>query len=264
VGLTHAVWDTFPVTTLAILQARMASSRFPGKVLAPMAGQPMVIRQLERIQRAMTLDGIVVATSTDAHDDELAEAVRAAGYPVVRGPLEDVLARFIAVIEEFTPDTVVRLTADCPLISPVVIDAVVTRFHECGADYVSNTMVPTFPDGLDVEVVRAQVLREVAGIATDPPEREHVTLGVYRRPDRYRIENVRREGDLSSLRWTVDTPDDYAFVSAIYNELHPLKPDFDLPDVLAYLERHPERSRTEADAMRNAALQGLDTGAMNA
>ena len=250
--------------TLAIVQARMTSTRFPGKVLAPLAGQPMVIRQLERIQRATTLDGIVVATSRDPSDDELAAAVEAIGVPVVRGSLDDVLARFIAVIDVYEPATVVRLTADCPLISPAVIDRVVTRFQESEADYVSNSLTPTYPDGLDVEVVKAVVLREVARIATDPPEREHVTLGVYRRHDQYRVENVAGDIDLSGLRWTVDTPEDYAFVSAIYDELYPQQPDFDLPDVLAYLERHPERGRTEADATRNAALQGLDTGAMNA
>lgn len=252
------------MSTLAIVQARMTSTRFPGKVLAPLAGKPMVLRQLERIQRARTLDAVVVATSSDPSDDELAAVIERAGVPVVRGSLDDVLARFIAAIDVFGPDTVVRLTADCPLTSPAVIDLVVNAFRASDADYTSNTMTPTYPDGLDVEVVKAAVLREVASIATDPAEREHVTLGVYRRHDHYRIENVTAERDLSSLRWTVDTPDDYAFVRGVYDDLLPAKEDFDLDDVLDYLARHPERRRTEADAARNAALAGLDTGAMNA
>ena len=252
------------MTTLAIVQARMSSTRYPGKVLAPLAGQPMILRQLERIQRAETLDAIVVATSTDASDDELAEIVKANGFDVVRGDLNDVLARFIRVIDLYQPETVVRLTADCPLISPKVIDEVVARFNQGDCDYASNTMTPTYPDGLDVEVVKAGVLREVADMSTDGHEREHVTLGVYRRPEKYRIANVAGDVDLSHLRWTVDTPDDFAFVAAVYGELYPAKPDFDLADVLAYLERHPERTRTETDATRNAALTGLDTGAMNA
>ena len=115
-----------------------------------------------------------------------------------------------------------------------------------------------------MEVVRASVLREVARSATDPPEREHVTLGVYRRHDRYRVENVIGSRDLSHLRWTVDTPADFAFVTRVYEALLPVTADFDLEDVLAYLEQHPEFSRTDADAARNAALTGLDTGAMNA
>ena len=251
------------VKTLAVLQARMTSTRFPGKVVADLAGQPMLLRQIERMKRAETLDGIVLATSTEPSDDPLEELGRSAGIPVVRGSLDDVLDRFVRVIEKFEPDIVVRITGDCPLISPSVIDRVVLRYLESGADYVSNTMTPTYPDGLDVEVVKASVLREVAGTSTDKDEREHVTLGVYRRPDVFRIANVAGEVDLSHLRWTVDTPDDFAFVAAVYDELYPAKPDFDLADVLAYLERHPERTRTEADATRNAALAGLDTGAMN-
>ena len=250
------------MSTIAILQARMTSTRFPGKVLAPLAGSPLILRQLERLQRARTLDAIVVATSTDSSDDELVTVLEAAGYPVVRGDLNDVLARFIKVVDEFQPDVVVRLTADCPLASPAVIDKVVTAFHASGADYVSNTMSPTYPDGLDVEVVRAEVLREVARVATDPPEREHVTLGVYRRADRYRIENVANDVDYSALRWTVDTPEDYAFVSAVYDALYPTRPDFEFADVLALLHNNPEISRTDDAAPRNAALSGLDTGVM--
>ncbi|MBK9738913.1 MAG: glycosyltransferase family protein [Actinobacteria bacterium] len=252
------------MSTLAIVQARMTSTRFPGKVLAPLVGQPMVLRQLERVRRATTLDGVIVATSTDPTDDELTGVVEASGVPVVRGSLDDVLDRFITAMDVFEPEVVVRLTADCPLISPFVIDQVVEAFRASNADYVSNTMTPTYPDGLDVEVVRASVLREVARSATDPPEREHVTLGVYRRHDRYRVENVIGSRDLSHLRWTVDTPADFAFVTRVYEALLPVTADFDLEDVLAYLEQHPEFSRTDADAARNAALTGLDTGAMNA
>jgi len=252
------------VTTLAIVQARMSSTRYPGKVLAPIAGQPMILRQLERIQRAETLDGIVVATSTDATDDQLAQLVKANGFDVVRGDLNDVLARFIKVIDQYQPETVVRLTADCPLISPQVIDQVVARFDQGDCDYVSNTMTPTYPDGLDVEVLKASVLQKVAKTSIDKAEREHVTLGVYRNPDKYRIANFAGEVDLSDLRWTVDTPEDYVFIKEIYDELYLENPNFDIDDVMSYLQDHPERTRSANDAMRNEALIGLDTGAMNA
>ena len=252
------------MTTLAIVQARMSSTRYPGKVLAPIAGQPMILRQLERIQRAETLDGIVVATSIHASDDQLAQLVKANGFDVVRGDLNDVLARFIQVIDQYQPETVVRLTADCPLISPKVINQVVARLDQGDCDYVSNTMTPTYPDGLDVEVVKTSVLQEVYGTSTDKNEREHVTLGVYRQPDKYRIANFAGEVDLSDLRWTVDTPADYHFVKAIYEELYPKNPNFDIHDVMSYLQGHPERNRTTNDAIRNEALIGLDTGAMNA
>jgi len=248
--------------TLAILQARMSSTRFPGKVLSDLEGKPMVMRQIERISRAATLDGIVVATSTDSTDDKLTNILHSGGIKVVRGDLDNVLERFIKVIELYKPDTVVRLTGDCPLASWTVIDTVVDRFHEGDVEYASNTLTPTYPDGLDVEVVRADVLRDVAATSQDVAEKEHVTLGVYRRPDRYRVVNVTGDRDLSGLRWTVDNPEDFAFVREIYRELHRANPEFDVPEILDYLERHPERSRTSADATRNAALKGLYLGAM--
>ena len=224
----------------------------------------MILRQLERMHRAQTLDLIVVATSDDPSDDDLAEIIIDAGYDVVRGPLDDVLARFIRVIDEYQPDVVVRMTADCPLISPGVIDDVVRAFDLSDADYVSNTMVPTYPDGLDVEVVSARVLREVARASTDPDEREHVTLGVYRRADQFVVTNVTDPigDDHSNLRWTVDSADDFAFVSQVYEGLLAVNPTFEYSDVLEFLGRNPKLMRTNADAPRNAALDGLDTGVM--
>ena len=248
--------------TLAILQARMTSSRLPGKVVEPIEGAAMVLRQLERVSRAATLDQIVVATSDDPSDNELADLVTQAGYLVFRGDLHDVLARFVGVIDAFQPEVVVRLTADCPLISPRVIDLVVEQYHTSQADYVSNTMVPTFPDGLDVEVVAADVLRSVAAMSQDPDEREHVTLGVYRRVDDYAIENVidPTGRDNSELRWTVDNKDDLEFVRQVFAELG--ADPFDYDEVLELLEKSPSLSQTAADAPRNAALKGLQTGAM--
>lgn len=258
------------MTTLAVVQARMTSTRFPGKVLAPLMGEPMILRQLERVSRSRLIDDLVVATSTDPSDDPLVEVLQSAGYSVFRGSLDDVLARFIGAIDAFesstgrTADEVVRLTADCPLISPKVIDKVISAFRTSEADYLSNTMSPAYPDGLDVEVVKVTVLREVASVAIDPPEREHVTLGVYRRNDDYSIGNHADSRSNSDLRWTVDTPEDFFFVSQVFEELYPENPNFEYEDVLDYLRKYPERSRTERDAVRNAALQGIDTGAMNA
>lgn len=239
----------------------MTSSRLPGKVLEPIFGVPMIGRQIERLRRSSSLDGIVVATSVDPSDDELVSYLDSIDVPVVRGSLDDVLARFVDVLDQFSPDVVVRLTADCPLASPAVLDRVVSCFTP-GADYVSNTLEPTWPDGVDVEVVRASALRWVAAHSDDPHEHEHVTLGVYRRPEQFRCVNVAGDVDLSSLRWTVDNADDLAFVRAVYSELLPGKPEFDIDDVLALLQRRPELSRTSADSARNAALNGLETGAM--
>ncbi len=250
------------MTTLGILQARMTSSRLPGKVLEPILGVPMIGRQIERLARASSLDGLVVATSVDASDDELVAYLGTLGVPVVRGSLTDVLGRFVAMLDAYSPSVVVRLTADCPLASPAVLDQVVGEFHARALDYVSNTMVPTYPDGVDVEVVRADALRWVAANSDDPHEHEHVTLGVYRRPERFSVGNVVGDEDLSGLRWTVDNADDLAFVREVYSRLYPANPAFELADVLTLVRAEPELSRTTMDAARNAALDALDTGAM--
>ena len=250
------------MTTLGILQARMTSSRLPGKVLEPILGVPMIGRQIERLARASSLDGLVVATSVDASDDELVAYLDTLGVPVIRGSLADVLGRFVAVLDAFSPAVVVRLTADCPLASPAVLDQVVGEFHARDLDYVSNTMVPTYPDGVDVEVVRADALRWVAANSDDPHEHEHVTLGVYRRPEQFTVGNVAGDEDLSGLRWTVDNADDLAFVRKVYARLYPTNPEFELADVLTLVRAEPNLSRTTMDAARNAALDGLDTGAM--
>ena len=246
---------------LGILQARMTSSRLPGKVMEPIEGMPMIGRQIERLRRSELVDGLVVATSVDPSDDALVDYLATLEVPVVRGSLHDVLGRFIAVLDEFSPDVVVRLTADCPLASPAVVDRVVAAFGP-EVDYVSNTLTPTWPDGVDVEVVRSDALRWVAAHSEDPHEHEHVTLGVYRRPKQFRCANVEGDVDLSSLRWTVDNAEDLAFVQAVYGELLPSLPAFDVADVLDLLERRPQLSRTSSDAARNAALEGLDTGVM--
>lgn len=250
------------MTTVAILQARMTSSRLPGKVMLPVLGEPMILRQLERLLRASSIDLIVVATSEDESDDELAILLADHGYDYVRGSLDDVLARFVRAIDEYEPDVVVRLTADCPLASPAVIDAVVGEFLAADVDYLSNTLEASYPDGVDVEVVRPSALRWVAENSSDPHEHEHVTLGVYRRPEQFRVANFAGPRDLSHLRWTVDNADDLTFVRAVYEKLYPANPAFELDDVLDLLEREPSLARTSADSARNAALDGLDTGAM--
>lgn len=252
------------VSTVAVLQARMTSSRLPGKVMADLHGAPMIQRQLERVSRTDLIDELVVATSTDPSDDALADFVQELGFEVERGPLNDVLARYVQVIDRLEPSVVVRLTADCPLASPLVIDSVITGFRSGDYDYFSNTLQPAFPDGLDAEVVRSSALTWVNSNSTDTHEHEHVTLGVYRRPDRFRLGNLATDSNHSGLRWTVDNSDDLEFVRRVYGALFETNPHFEYADVLALLERQPELNRTTMDAARNAALQGLDTGAMNA
>ena len=173
----------------------------------PVGGRPMLAFMLARLE-SVRCDDLVVATSTDGRDDAVAEVAADAGVSVVRGSESDVLARFVAALDAHPADVVVRLTADCPLIDPEVVNEAIAVRAATGADYVSNTLVRTFPDGLDVEVLTADALRAAAAEAVDPVEREHVTPFVYRRPERFRLAAVVGPEPLGHLRWTVDTADD--------------------------------------------------------
>ena len=229
---------------LAVVQARMSSTRLPGKVLAPVLDQPMVLRQIERLRQCERIDELVLATSVDASDDELAEAVGAEGVTVRRGPLNDVAARFGAVVDEFAPTTLVRLTADCPLCDPEVIDRVIREHQESAADYTSNVLRRTYPQGLDVECVDVAAFRRLLALPLSAEEREHVTIGIYRRPDDFSLHSVEQTDDRSALRWTVDLPADLAFVREVYTHLYEADPRFRQDDILALLDRHPELLHT--------------------
>lgn len=218
---------------LAILQARMSSQRLPGKVLAPVLGQPMIRRQIERIRHSTEIGKLVVATSTGREDDAVAALCEAMAQPFFRGSLDDVLGRFLGALESHGPaDHVVRLTADCPLIDWTIIDRCVREHIATGSDYTSNAIVRTFPDGLDVEVIRSATLREANAQAQDRESREHVTPFIYSKPDRFKITHVTQQDDLAALRWTVDRPDDLAFVREVYASLYDRNPRFTSDDVL--------------------------------
>jgi len=226
---------------LAVLQARMSSSRLPGKVLAPLVGAPMILRQIERVGRARLIDRLVVATSETPGDDHLAAVVAGAGVPVHRGPLRDVLARFIGALDTFGPaEHVVRLTGDCPLADPAVIDATIERVTSAGADYGSNTPPRrTFPKGLDVEVMTAGALCAAAARAAIPEEYEHVTWAMHRHPELYRQAYLSQDADEGDVRWTVDFPHDLAFVRAVYDALYPANPAFTSQDVRDLIRARP-------------------------
>jgi spore coat polysaccharide biosynthesis protein SpsF len=213
---------------LGVIQARMSSSRLPGKVLADVLGQPMIGRQIERLRRSRRLDQLVLATSLDPSDDAVAAYGETLDLAVVRGPLADVLGRFALAVDAFPQTTtLVRLTADCPLADWRVVDAVIDQLAESGADYANNTMPQrTFPHGLDAEAMTVGVFRAAATGATEAHDREHVTPFIYRQPDRFRLATVTRTPSLAPLRWTVDYPEDLEFVRHVYGVLHAQDPDF--------------------------------------
>jgi spore coat polysaccharide biosynthesis protein SpsF len=204
----------------------------------------MIVRQLERIRRARTLTKIIVATSREASDDILAETLRERGQPVYRGALADVLDRMASAVRWSTAagscTHVVRLTADCPLADPEVIDEAVRLAVNSRAAYTSNCERRTYPVGLDVEVVTADALFAAAERATAAYEREHVTPFVRTRPALFPQAHLYQTPDRSALRWTVDYPEDLAFVRRVYGALHPARPTFTSRDVLDLLESRPD------------------------
>jgi len=197
----------------------MTSSRLPGKVLMDLAGRPLLERMLERLKRATTLDEIVVATTVNASDDPVVELARANGVGHFRGSEDDVLSRYLGAARAAGAELVVRVTSDCPLIDPDVLDRVVQRAMDDAApcDYASNTLLRTYPRGLDVEALHVDVLERIGRMARSQPAREHVTYFLHaERRDLFVIADVVQEQDDSELRWTVDTPEDLELVRRIY------------------------------------------------
>ena len=234
-----------PVTrVVAIIQARVGSTRLPGKALLPLAGRPMVLHVAERAMRIPGVDAVVVATPDGPEDAPLRDLLDASGITWSSGPLEDVLRRYALAAASAEAEVVVRITSDCPLLSPAVSGRVVAAFLDGDADYASNTLERTWPRGMDTEVFARSALDLVDGLATEPYEREHVTPAIWQHPERFGLRSVRNETDLSGLRLTVDTPEDLALVEAIFAELG--REDVELDDVVALLARRPELAALNA------------------
>jgi glutamate-1-semialdehyde 2,1-aminomutase len=239
---------------VGVLQARYSSSRLPGKVLMPILGHPMLALQIERLRRARRIDKLVVATSDQPDDDALLTACKAIGVECSRGSLNDVLDRVFRAASAEEASIVVRLTGDCPLADPEVIDACIARHCDGKFDYTTNALAPTFPDGLDVEVMSMAALQAAWREATLPSEREHVTPFIYKQPERFRIGHLRGDRDLSALRWTVDEPADMEFVRAVYGALYSAKPAFGMADVLDLMAARPGLADLNATHRRNEGL----------
>ncbi len=241
---------------VGILQARMGSTRLPGKVLMQAAGMSLIRLMVDRVRRASRLDELWLATSEDPANDPLAGEMAAAEVPVFRGSEDDVLSRFDAVAEKTGADWIVRLTGDCPLHDPDIIDAVIGYAieHADRFDYVCNSLRPTYPDGLDVEVFTREALSRAAKEATTPLQREHVTPYIHRfhdGPGPFRVGHFSGPADFSHLRWTVDEPEDYQVVKEIFETLYPGNPHFGWLDVLAVVTRRPELIVGNSNIVRN-------------
>lgn len=240
---------------LGILQARISSTRLPGKVLKPILGKPMLFRQIERIHRSKNIDKILVATSIEKSDDIIEDFCHSNNIEYFRGNLNDVLDRYYQAAKLYHTKHVVRLTGDCPLIDPEIIDNVITYHIKQNNDYTSNTLKPTFPDGLDVEIMRFNALEQAWTQSKLPSHREHVTRFLYTQPELFKLGNVQNVTDLSHLRWTVDDQTDFDLINEIYQSLYEKNPTFNFEDILTFLETHPKLKTLNTNNLRNAGLQ---------
>ena len=234
-----------------IIQARMGSTRLPGKVLSEIVGKPLIEHVVLRVKKSKYADQIIVAITNKKQDDRLVEFLKLLDVSIFRGSEEDVLDRYYQAAKKYHLDIIVRVTGDCPLIDLTVVDNTIQYFLHNDYDYVSNTVKETFPDGLDVEVFSFECLEQSYNTAHLPSEREHVTPFTRNHPEKFKIGNFKNNVDLSNLRWTVDEMDDLEFDRAIYRELYHLNPFFDMQDVLNILKKHPELEKINAGIKRN-------------
>lgn len=225
-----------------IIQARMGSTRLPGKIMKEVMGKPLLEYQIERVKRAKTIDEIIIATTTKKADNQIAEFCEQLSIPCYRGSEEDVLARYYEAATKYKVDIIVRITSDCPVIDPEVIDRVVDKYQDGNYDYVSNTIERTFPRGMDTEVFSYATLKQMYNEANQSIEREHVTPYLYLNPDRFKIGNYSNEDNHGFLRLTVDTQEDFLLIEDIFINLYSKNPKFKLKDLVYYLvELHPEK-----------------------
>lgn len=243
------------MNVVAIIQARMGSTRLPGKVLRDVVGETMLARVIERVQIARMLDAVLVATTVAPADDAIVTACDHLGVPVFRGSEQDVLDRYWQAACACDADVIVRITADCPLIDPRVLDHVVAAFLEAQPDYASNVLERTFPRGLDTEVMTRATLERAWQQADQPYQRSHVTPYIYQHPERFRLLSVKAEADHSYLRWTVDTAPDLAFVQAVFAQFGN-DGTFSWRAVLDLLARAPELAEINLDIQQKALHEG--------
>jgi spore coat polysaccharide biosynthesis protein SpsF len=227
---------------IATIEARMTSSRLPGKILRPILGKPTLELLIERLSYVKKIDQIVVATTSNSTDDIVEELTRHLGVGCYRGSEDDVLDRVLKAAQHYNADIIVEITGDCPLIDPDVIDHLIDIFIHNSYAYVSNTLKQTYPNGLDAQVFSVKTLEEVSRLTQDPADHEHVSLYIYEHPERYSLFNL--ESGLPEKNWdlrlTVDTIEDFELIRSIYEELYPKNRVFSLKEILGLLDRKPE------------------------
>jgi len=239
------------IKVIGIIQARTDSTRLPNKTLKDIQGKPLILHVIERVQHATSIEKVVLATTTRSIDTPLADLVQTQGIPVYRGDCDDVLDRYYQAATQYHGAVIVRITGDCPLIDPHVIDTIVQIFLQHHYDYVTNTLQPTYPDGLDVEVFSYKALQKAWNEATLTSEREHVTAYIRNHPELFTLYDIKNPVDLSKYRWTVDQQEDLDFVREIYKRLSKKQKIFYMEDIVELLQQHPQLQEINARIQRN-------------
>lgn len=243
------------MSIIAIVQARVGSSRLPGKVLLPLAGKKVLEHVVQRVRRARRVVKVVVATTIAEEDLKIAGLCAEKKICLYVGSEEDVLDRYYQAARLFRADHIVRITADCPAIDPRIIDRVVSYHLESQSDYTSNTMSETFPDGQDVEVFTVAALSRAWKEAILVSQREHVTPYMKENPKLFKLKNVSHGENLGKMRWTLDQAEDYRFLRKIFNALYKTKKDFGMNDILRFLRNHPEVEKMNSHIDRNVGYK---------
>ena len=240
---------------VTIIQARMGSTRLPGKVMLDLCGETVLARVVQRVRRSRLAGEVVVATTTKPADDRVGEECQRMAVKVFRGSESDVLDRYYNAAKLFRADAIVRICSDCPLTDPEIIDQTIQSFLAAQADYASNALDRTYPRGLDTEVMTQQALARCWREARAFYQRSHVTPYIYENPDQFRIARVRGDEDYSDYRWTLDTAEDLAFIRAVYARMED-KAGFSWLDVLRLLEQEPELMEWNQHILQRALHEG--------
>ncbi len=232
-----------------IIQARMRSTRLPGKVLKEINGKPIIFYVLDQVSKSKFINEIIVASTTNPNDKILIDKVNSMDYKVFSGSEDDVLDRYYQTARKFGSKIIVRVTSDCPLIDPEVIDKVIQVFQETNCDYCSNVLPPTYPDGLDVEVFSFNALERAWSEAKLMSEREHVTPHFWKNPNKFKIENVSNDEDLSYIRLTIDEKEDFILIEKVINKIK--KNPILLRDIMELIDNEPELLEINKQFSRN-------------
>jgi spore coat polysaccharide biosynthesis protein SpsF len=244
---------------LAILQARMSSTRLPNKVLKEVEGRALLAYECERIKKSNKIDDLVIATSTDTSDDLIESFAKEHQIKLFRGSLDDVLSRYYECAKSYQQDNpiedlnIVRVTGDCPVLDSCVIDEVIEAFEKSDCDYTSNTLEPTYPDGMDIEICTFNALEVAYKEAVYQSDREHVTLFIKNDP-RFKKLNVRAKHDFSHLRLTVDEERDFVLIEQVLSKLYPNNPNFGYLDIVALMTQYPDMLYINSTIIRDEGL----------